>query len=141
MCRPPLWVACLALVALHLPASEGGQAISSKESGLAAGDWPNLKTLTSSNKESRPTDQPPSAGFPRGQESPRQTNQRKGQNEKFMNFAHFCEFWCFSLGEQARFTLNFCSGMPLRKVHELTFLWFGLPGPLLKRARGLRKLG
>ena len=27
--------------------------------------------------------------------------------------------------------LNFCSGMPLRKVHELTFLWFGLPGPLL----------
>ena len=58
-------------------------------------------------------------------------NQRKGQNEKFMNFAHFCEFWCFSLGKQARFTLNFCSGMPLRKVHELTFLWFGLPGPLL----------
>ena len=51
--------------------------------------------------------------------------QRKGQNEKFMNFAHFCEFWCFSLGKQARFTLNFCSGMPLRKVHELIFLvWF-----------------
>ena len=23
--------------------------------------------------------------------------------------------------------------MPLRKVHELTFLWFGLPGPLLKQ--------
>ena len=53
------------------------------------------------------------------------------QNEKFMNFAHFCEFWCFSLGKQAQFTLTFCSGMPLRKVHELTFLWFGLPGPLL----------
>ena len=68
------------------------------------------------------------------QESPwhcRKPNQRKGQNEKFMNFAHFCEFWCFSLGKQARFTLNFCSGMPLRKVHELTFFWFGLPGPLL----------
>ena len=47
-----------------------------------------------------------------------------------MNFAHFCEFWCFSLGKQARFTLNFCSGMPLRKVHELAFFWFGLPGPL-----------
>ena len=30
-----------------------------------------------------------------------------------------------------RFTSNFCSGVPLRKVHELTFLWFGLPGPLL----------
>ena len=62
---------------------------------------------------------------------PGKPNQRKGQNEKFMNFAHFCEFWCFSLGKQARFTLNFCSGMPLRKVHELTFLWFGLPGPFL----------
>ena len=44
---------------------------------------------------------------------PRKPNQRKGQNEKFMNFAHFCEFWCFSLGKQARFTSNFCSGMPL----------------------------
>ena len=62
---------------------------------------------------------------------PGKPNQRKDQNEKFMNFAHFCEFWCFSLGKQARFTLNFCSGMPPRKVHELTFYWFGLPGPLL----------
>ena len=59
---------------------------------------------------------------------PGKPNQRKGQNEKFMNFTHFCEFWCFSLGKRARFTLNFCSGMPLRKVHELAFLWFGLPG-------------
>ena len=57
-----------------------------------------------------------------------------------MNFAHFYEFWCFSLGKQARFTLNFCSGMPLRKVHEPTFLWFGLPGPLLNRGEGGRKL-
>ena len=64
---------------------------------------------------------------------PGKPNQRKDQNEKFMNFTHFCEFWCFSLGKQARFTLNFCSGMPLRKVHELTLLWFGLPGPLLKK--------
>ena len=30
----------------------------------------------------------------------------------------------FSLGKRARSTLNFCSGTPLRKVHELTF--FGL---------------
>ena len=67
---------------------------------------------------------------------PGKPNQRKGQNEKFMNFAHFCEFWCFSLGKQARFTLNFCSGMPPRKVHELAFLWFGLPGPLLIIASG-----
>ena len=35
---------------------------------------------------------------------PGKPNQRNGQNEKFMNFAHFCEFWCFSLGKQARFT-------------------------------------
>ena len=55
---------------------------------------------------------------------PGKPNQKKAQNEKFMNFAHFCEFWCFSVGKQARFTLNFCSGMPLREVHELTF--FGL---------------
>ena len=52
-----------------------------------------------------------------------------------MNFAHFCEFWCFSLGKQARSTLNFCSGTPLRKVHELTFLWFSFPGPLLSKVR------
>ena len=63
---------------------------------------------------------------------PGKPNQRKGQNEKFMNFAHFCEFWCFSLGNQARFTLNFCSGMPLRKVHAPTFPWFGLLGRLLQ---------
>ena len=68
---------------------------------------------------------------------PGKPNQRKGQNEKFMNFAHFCEFWCFSLGKQARFTLNFCSGTPLRKVHEPTFLWFGLPGALLMVASAL----
>ena len=49
----------------------------------------------------------------KNQESPRQTKPKKGPNEKFMHFALFCEFWCFSLGKQARFTLNFCSGMPL----------------------------
>ena len=48
--------------------------------------------------------------------------------EKFMNFAHFLKFWCFSLGQQARFTSNFCSGLPPEKVHELAFRWFGLPG-------------
>ena len=26
---------------------------------------------------------------------PGKPNQRKGQTEKFMNFAHSCEFWCF----------------------------------------------
>ena len=57
---------------------------------------------------------------------PGKPNQRKGQNEKFMNSAHFCvNSGVFSSGKQARFTnLTFVSGMPLRKVHELTFLWF-----------------
>ena len=56
-------------------------------------------------------------------------NQRKGQNEKFMNFAHFYEFWRFFLRKTSTIHIwNFCSGMPLWKVHELTFLWFGLPG-------------
>ena len=51
-----------------------------------------------------------------------------------MNFAHFREFWCFSLGKTSTIHIsNFCSGMPLRKVHELTFLWFGLPGPTKAR--------
>ena len=64
------------------------------------------------------------------QESPRQTKPKKGPKRKVHEFRPFlCEFWCFSLGKKARFT---CSGMPLGKVHELTFLWFGLPGPLLK---------
>ena len=63
---------------------------------------------------------------------PANQTKERAKTEKFMNFTHFCELWCFSLGKQARFTLNFCSGMPLRKVHELPFFWFGLPGPLLK---------
>ena len=52
-----------------------------------------------------------------------------------MNFAHSCEFWCFSLGKQARFTSNFGSKLPPGKVHELAFLWFGLPGPLQPQPR------
>ena len=59
-----------------------------------------------------------------GRSRPGKPNQRKGQNEKFMNFAHFCEFWCFSLGKQARFTSNFCSGMPWEKFMNWPF--FGL---------------
>ena len=66
------------------------------------------------------------------QESPRQTKPKEGAKRKAHEFRpYFCEFWCFSLGKQARFTLNSCSGMPLRKVHELAFLWCGLPGRLL----------
>ena len=65
------------------------------------------------------------------QESARQTKPKKGQSEKFMNVAHFCEFWCFSSGKQTRFTSNFCSGLPPGKVHELAFFGSGLPGWLL----------
>ena len=63
----------------------------------------------------------------------RKKNQTKERaKRKVHEFRPFLRnFWCFSLGKQARFTLSFCSGVPLRKVHELTFLWFGLPGPLL----------
>ena len=31
--------------------------------------------------------------------------------------------------------------MPLGKVHELTFLWFGLPGPLLTESLQAAKKG
>ena len=58
------------------------------------------------------------------EESPRQTKPKKGPKRKFMNFAHFCEFGCFSLGKQARFTLIFCSGMPREKFMNWPF--FGL---------------
>ena len=37
---------------------------------------------------------------------PGKPNQKKGQNEKFMNFAYLYEFWCLSLGKQARFTFR-----------------------------------
>ena len=66
-----------------------------------------------------------------GQESPRQTKPKKGPQRKVHEFRPFLWILVFSFGKQARFTLNFCSGMPLWKVHELTFLWFGLRGPLL----------
>ena len=63
---------------------------------------------------------------------PGKPNQIKGQNEKFMNFAHFVWILEFFLMKTSTIHIsNFCSGMPPRKVHELTFLWFGLPGPLL----------
>ena len=66
---------------------------------------------------------------------PGKPNQRKGQNEKFMNFAPIFSVssGMFFLRKTSMIHIsNFCSGMPLWRVHELTFLWFGLPGPLLK---------
>ena len=56
---------------------------------------------------------------------PGKPNQKKGQNEKFMNFARFCEFWCFSLGKQARFTSRtFVPECPWEKFMNWPF--FGL---------------
>ena len=70
--------------------------------------------------------------FLRSRPPANQTKERAKTKSSYEHFAPFsCEFWCFSLGKQARFTLNFCSGMPLAKSHEPTFLWFGFPGPLL----------
>ena len=43
----------------------------------------------------------------------------------------FCELGCFSLGMQAQFISNIGSDLPPRKVHEPTFLWFGLPERIL----------
>ena len=62
---------------------------------------------------------------------PGKPKERKGQNEKFMNFANFCEFCVFLGKTNTIHKLNFCSGMPPGKVHELAFLWFGLLGWLL----------
>ena len=33
--------------------------------------------------------------------APANQTKERGQNKKFMNFAHFCEFWCFSLGKKS----------------------------------------
>ena len=64
--------------------------------------------------------------------SPQQTKPKKGPKRKVHEFLLFCEFWCFFSRKTSTIHIsNFCSGMPPRKVHELTFLWFGLPGPLL----------
>ena len=60
-------------------------------------------------------------------------NQTKGRAKTKSSWISpiFVNSGVFSSGKQARFTLNFCSGMPLWKVHELTLPWSGLPGPLL----------
>ena len=73
-------------------------------------------------------------------ESRRQTKPKKGTKRKVQrNFAHFfLRILVFFLRKTSTIHIsNFCSGMPLRKVHELTLLWFGLPGPLLIVCRAL----
>ena len=64
---------------------------------------------------------------------PGKPNQRKGPN---MNFAHFCEFWRFSLGKQARFTSNFGSREPLPGKSSwtgLSLVWFARVTPDSRR--------
>ena len=58
---------------------------------------------------------------------------KEGPKGKVHEFRTFLWILVFFLRKQARFTLNFSSGMPPWKVHELTFLWFGLPGLLLMK--------
>ena len=52
----------------------------------------------------------------------RQTKPKKGPKRKVHEFRPFLWILVFFLGK---------TSMPLRKVHELAFLWFGLPGWLL----------
>ena len=57
-----------------------------------------------------------------------QTKERAKTKNSHEFRPYFCEFWCFSSGNQARnshLELLFRK-MPVRKVQELTFLWFGL---------------
>ena len=61
------------------------------------------------------------------QESPRQTKPKKGPKRKVLEFAHFFVNSGVFLRKTSTIHISkFCSGMPLRKVHELTFLlvWF-----------------
>ena len=57
---------------------------------------------------------------------PRQTKPKKGQNEKFMNFVHFCEFWCFFLGKTStiHIELLFRNAPAKSSWTDLSLVWF-----------------
>ena len=57
---------------------------------------------------------------------PGKPNQRKGQNEKFMNFAHFCEFWCFFLRKTStiHIELLFRNAPAKNSWADLSLVWF-----------------
>ena len=66
---------------------------------------------------------------------PGKPNQRKGQKRKVHEFHPFLWILVFFLSKTSTIhILNFCSGMPPGKVHELAFLWFGLPVWLLMQS-------
>ena len=58
------------------------------------------------------------------QESPRQTKPKKGPKRKFINFAHSCEFRCFSLGNKHDSFWTFVPECPREKFMNWPF--FGL---------------
>ena len=57
---------------------------------------------------------------------PGKPNQRKGQNKKFMNFAHFCEFCCFFLGKTStiHIELLFRNAPGKSSRTDLSLVWF-----------------
>ena len=64
---------------------------------------------------------------------PGKPNQRKGQNEKFMNFAYFLnEFWQFFLGTTStiHIELLFRNAPVKSSCTDFSLVWFA--GPLLK---------
>ena len=67
--------------------------------GSVQGSWPTPQNESKTSQKQDSASQKSPFFF---RSRPGKPNQRKGQNEKFMNFAHFREFWCFSLGKQAR---------------------------------------
>ena len=103
-----------------------------------------LETLTAIYRSLRPSSPKTpqkylriSAGLPaRSVQRVSTIQESPGTKRKLHEFRPFL-LWIlvFFLGKQAQFTLNFCSGMPLGKIHELAFLWFGLPGWLLNDGR------
>ena len=63
-------------------------------------------------------------------------NQTKGRFKTKSSWISPFFLWIlvFFLGKTSTIHISkFCSGMPPWKVHGLTFVWFGLPGPLLTK--------
>ena len=65
---------------------------------------------------------------------PSELNQRKGQNEKFMNFALFCEVWCFSLRNERDSHRTLVQACPREKFMNWPFflVWFAGVTPDLR---------
>ena len=67
---------------------------------------------------------------------PGKPNQKKGPKRKVHEFhPFFVNSGVFPWAKQAQFTSNSGSNLPPRRVHEQTFLWFGLPEQLLIKSQ------